>query len=428
MLLVYTHKITPRFTYIMKHVFTNMLRIEVSLTTKIEDFIKHAGAKITYTKQPLQNEFFIKSHDLLYEQGIRDIDIKVQQWGDIPCFFQTNEKSAIPFDVFAASFYLISRYEEYLPHVKDMHGRYSVNDSIAYQNGFLDKPIVDIWVAKLKQALLKRFPYLVLPKKEFKHISLIDVSVSHCYKERGIIRSFGGVLIDLFSFRIKRTFSRLVVLLGIRKDPYDNFQELVKEHQKHKINAIFFFLFADYSNYDKNISVNNNRFRYLIKSIADYDTVSLMASYDSFKNVNVLKRDRTRFIDLIKRPVKEIRLRYNRVDIPESYRNLVNAEFSRDYSMGYRLQEGFRAGTCTPFSFYDISFEMQLPLKVNPFCVEDYSLVKYKNLEQAKSVLNKLKEEVAKVNGTFITVFSNEMIGGYKNDFIKQLYLELIKE
>jgi len=427
MLLVYTHKITPRFTYIMKHVFTKMLQIEVVLTTKVEDFIAHAGAKITYTRQPLQNEFFIKSHDLLFEQGIRDIDINIQEWIDVPCFFSTNIKSAIPFDVFAASFYLISRYEEYLPHVKDQHGRYSVNDSIAFKNNFLDKPIVDIWINKLKLALLKRFPYLEIPKKKFKQVSLIDVSVSHCYTERGIIRSLGGIVIDFFSLNLKRTFSRLIVLLGIKKDPYDNFEELVKAHKEFNVVAIFFFLFADYSNYDKNISVNNNKFRYLIKSIADYNKVSLMGAYDSFKNVEALKKDKARFIDLIKRPVKKIRLRYNRVNIPESYRDLVDAEFTKDYSMGYTLQEGFRAGTCTPFYFYDISFEMQLPLIITPFCVEDYSLVKYENFEEAKEVLLKLKNEVAKVNGTFVTVFSNEMLGGYRNNFIKELYLKMIK-
>ncbi len=77
MLLIYTHKITPRFSYVMRQVFTRILGIEVSYTTKVEDFIKHSGAKITYTKQPLQNEFFVRSNDLLFEQGINDIQINV---------------------------------------------------------------------------------------------------------------------------------------------------------------------------------------------------------------------------------------------------------------------------------------------------------------------------------------------------------------
>ena len=427
MLLVYTHKITPRLTYIMKHVFTKMLLIDVGFTTKVEDFITHSGAKITYTRQPLQNEFFIRSHDLLFQQGIQDIEVVISQWDGIPCFFQTSERSIIPCDIFAAAFYMLSRYEEYLPHVKDKHNRYPASASIAYKNGFLERPVVDIWIAKFKQALLKRFPYLDLPKHNFRHVSIIDVSVSHCYRKRGLIRSLGGLVIDFFTFKIRRLFQRVVVLTGIKKDPYDNFSELIRMHKKSKVQVIFFFLFADYSNYDKNVSVNNNGFRFLIKSIADYNKVSLMASYDSFGKPELLKKERKRLIDLIKRSVKSVRFRFNRLDLPDSYKNLVSAEFTDDYSMGYKRTPGFRAGTCKPYYFYDISFEVQLPLKIHPFCVDDYSLIQYKDLQEAKNIFARLKDEVQKVNGDFVAVFSNEIIGN-KSKFIKDLYFDSIKE
>ena len=43
MLLVYTHKITPRLKYTFKHICKRILGLEVSFTSKIEDFIAHAG-------------------------------------------------------------------------------------------------------------------------------------------------------------------------------------------------------------------------------------------------------------------------------------------------------------------------------------------------------------------------------------------------
>ncbi|HMB64920.1 MAG TPA: hypothetical protein VKN36_17705, partial [Eudoraea sp.] len=67
----------------MKHIFTRMLGIEISFTTKVEDFIKHSGPKITYTKQPLQNEFFIRSNDLLFEQGINHLQINMGSWDGV---------------------------------------------------------------------------------------------------------------------------------------------------------------------------------------------------------------------------------------------------------------------------------------------------------------------------------------------------------
>ena len=98
MLLIYSHKITPRLTYITRQIFTRILGIEISFTIKVEDFIKHTGPKITYTKQALQNEFFIRSNDLLFEQGINDFHITVKKWDDTPCFFSAGERTVLSMD------------------------------------------------------------------------------------------------------------------------------------------------------------------------------------------------------------------------------------------------------------------------------------------------------------------------------------------
>ena len=158
MLLIYTFKIAPRFTYIMKQIFTRILGIDIIFTTKVEDFIKHSGPKITYSKLPLQNEFFIRSSDLLFEHGIRDFQIQLEEWDGIPCFFNTNDISAIPYDIFAASFYLLTRYEEYLPYLKDHHGRFPPSESFAFQNEVLKYPLIDIWAFAFLKKLKERFP------------------------------------------------------------------------------------------------------------------------------------------------------------------------------------------------------------------------------------------------------------------------------
>ena len=77
MILVYTHKITPRVRYIFKHILTRTLLIPVSFTTKVEEFVAHNGPKLTYTKTPLGKEFFIKSNPLLFEQGVNDLEVSI---------------------------------------------------------------------------------------------------------------------------------------------------------------------------------------------------------------------------------------------------------------------------------------------------------------------------------------------------------------
>ena len=428
MLLIYTHKITPRLTYVTRQLFTRILGIEVSYTNKVEDFIKHAGPKVTYTKQPLQNEFFIRSNDLLFEQGVNDFQINVEQWEGVPCFFAVGERSSVPFDIFAASFFLLSRYEEYLPHVKDMHCRFSPKDSLAYQHGFLQRPVVDIWAFKLLGLLQARFPDIGHKKRKYRYTSIIDVTTSHCYAHRGFTRNLGGLLMDIASLQLKRVFQRMSVWINPKKDPYDNFDWLVGIHKEYRVKSMFFFQFADYSTNDKNVSPNNNKFRFLIKYCSDYSTIALSASYSSRNNVDLLRKEKRALSEVIHRPINYSRLRYNRVDVPLSYRHLVEAEFTDDFTMGYTHEPGFRAGTCTSFYFYDINLELQQPIRVHPFVLHDYAFVNHKSGQEILDKVDYLYQQIKGVNGDLVTVFSNELLGGDTKVDWKDLYRALIKK
>ena len=427
MLLIFTHKITNRLTYTAKQLFEKILGMEITFTTKVEDFIKHSGPKMTYSKQPLQNEFFVRSNDLLFEQGINDLEIKVMDWDGIPCFFSAGEKSTLPFDIFSASFFLLSRYEEYLPHVKDSVGRFPVKESIAYRYKFLELPVVDLWAFKMLDALKERFPEIEHREKSYNFTSIINVTTSHAFAMRGLARTLGGFLLDLGSFKFRSIAERFSVLLGLRKDPFDNFYNLVDIHKKFPIKTMFFFQFAKHSAHDKNISTNNNKFRYLIKSVADYSEVSLSTSFLSSTDKTVLKEEKKQLASLINRPVNYSRLRYNRVNVPATYRNLVETEFTDDFSMGYTHEIGFRAGTCTPFHFYDINMEVRQSLKVHPFAMHDYALLNFNNKEEVFEKMDKVYRVVKQVKGDFVVVFSNELLGGKHHLDWMELYQSFLK-
>ena len=420
MLLIYTPTINTRLTYVFKQFFTRILLIDIEFTTQVNDFVAHSGAKMTYAKQPLGTEFFVQSTGLLFEQGVNDIEIKVSDWEETKCFFKVNEKSAVPFDVFAASFYLLSRYEEYLPHVKDKHERFPAEESLAYNNGFLDKPVIDIWANKLLVLLLERFPEFEVKNKEFQFISTIDVDCAFAYKHKGFIRNLGGFIKDVTTFHFRNFWNRLLVLLKFRTDPFNTFEWLLKMKKRHQIDMIFFFLVSEYTTFDKNISANNSHFQSLIKGIADYVPVGLHPSYFTMKNEQKLKKEKRKLERIINTPVTKTRQHFLRVDLPETYQNLVDLEIFEDYSMGYAQQYGFRASTCTPFYFYDMEFEIQTPLKLIPFAVMDVTLkdyLQYSNRKTLATILA-LADEVKKVNGTFVTLMHNETFdkfGRFKN-------------
>ena len=166
MLLIYSSKSTTRLQYICKFIFEEVLGTSYSLTTDEENFISYTGEKINYSYAEFDKVYQIKPHLLLFESGIKDQDIKVYGKGEKCIFFLTSHEQT-DFDIFAAVFYLITRYEEYLPHAKDMYGRYAHENSIAYKDGFLHLPIINIWIEAFKAKLLSNFPELLFAPKSF---------------------------------------------------------------------------------------------------------------------------------------------------------------------------------------------------------------------------------------------------------------------
>lgn len=407
MLLVYTHKITPRLSYVFKHICLRILGLPVTFTTTVEDFIAHDSLKMSYTKQPLGNEFFIKSHELLFEQGLSDLDIHVYQWHHTKCFFPTNEKSSLPYDMFAAAFYLLCRYEEYLPHVKDEYGRFLATESLAYKNEFLKQPVVDIWAYLFRDELQSVFTNFEFAERTYQIQPIIDVPMAYFYKQKGLLRTFGGTLRDLFRFQLRDFYKRYLVLAGLRRDPYDTFKWIITKQKQTQNKFIVFFLIGEYSTYDKNININKKEFVSLIKSVADYCEVGLKVSYFGLDNLQIVKKEKQDMESIINRELEATRNSFSKLNLPESYRNLIELEIKKDYTMGYINHIGFRAGTCTPFQFYDLDYEIQTPLQINTFHMFDSALLKMVSLLDKKEEMQRLIAEVKKVRGTFAPVFHN---------------------
>jgi hypothetical protein len=88
----------------------------------------------------------------------------------------------------------------------------------------------------------------------------------------------------------------------------------------------------------------------------------------------------------------------------------VQEEVQEDFSMGYSDVIGFRAGTCTPFPFYDLGLEIEQPLRVYPICVTELALAQL-DKETIESQLKQIAHQVQSVRGTLCVQFSNEYIG-----------------
>src|ERR1700694_4519489 len=150
-MLLYSPHITTRLRYIAGFISIELFNEAIVITADKEQFIQATTAKLNYSETAFgEDDFFIQSKPLLFETSIRPQVIECFKFNDHKAFFESG--GFFPVDIFAASFYLISRYEEYLPHRKDEYGRYDHTESLAFREGFLDMPLVNIWLHDLKKA------------------------------------------------------------------------------------------------------------------------------------------------------------------------------------------------------------------------------------------------------------------------------------
>jgi len=177
MLLIYSHKLTQRVQYIFKTIFTDVLKIQVSFTDDIEFFKETTSPKINYSNHKIADELFFQPSTILFETGIKEQDISITNFNNYPIFFATNKESTLPFDPFAASFYLITRYEEYLPHIRDHHDRFPIKESLAYQHNFLTIPLVNYWINDLEGIIQRSFKALTIPEREFEYILIMPMLI-----------------------------------------------------------------------------------------------------------------------------------------------------------------------------------------------------------------------------------------------------------
>ncbi len=414
MILVYVDKITNRIRYIFNLYFKELLNTDIQLTISKDEYRQFAGVKFIYGKQPGEGDLFFGSVNLLFDRGISNIDLTFLEYQKQPAFFPVYYKeSVLPFDPFAAGFYLVSRYEEYLPYRKDEHGRFNANESLAYQRNFLHKPLINIWAHAIGKILSQRFPEFTLQLGQYSFIPTIDIDAAWAFKQKGFLRTTGSYLNALVNFHFSSLMHRTKVLLGMQKDPFDTYDSLLQLQKKYDLNPIYFILFAEYGLNDKNIPTENRAFQKLIKSLADYAEVGIHPSYNSNLYNKKLKDEIEGLSKVLRREVTKSRQHFLKLQLPNTYRNLINLDITDDYTMGFAAQPGFRASICSPFNFYDLDMDAETKLRVHPFALMDGTLKDYLNIEpqQAMQYISPLIHEVKAVNGTFISLWHNESLG-----------------
>jgi len=391
------------------------MKVEYEITGELNVFVGHEGVKFSYGTKPLGEETFIWSQGLLDEHGIDNYDIEVIPWGELPAFFPSPERSDVPFDIFAAAFYLITRYEEYLPQVKDDYGRYSPYESTAFKNNFLKLPLIDLWVQKLAVQLLGEPLSTLSRKRTVNKLIAVEVATFSKYKKRGVVINTTAFVRHLRKLQLNRAWSQLKTLFNVEEDPYDNCDkilELYKQYRgtrvrskKQHLDLLFFFHLGDYNDQNTGVTYKSKSYLEAIKHIADYVRIGLRFSSNTSQK-DVYKEEK-RFEELLKRPLHYTMAAHSKIAMPGHYKLLVDTKTMEDYSMGYVNEPGLRASTSFPFYFYDLDYEVQTPLLIHPYAIH-YNSISLKMLNGQQQVLQEIMDNVKEVGGNFIAQYYYE--------------------
>ena len=431
-MLLYSPLITPRLRFIIDFFSKELFEKEIIITDDLQQFKEDKQPKINYGRLPLADgEFRVCPVKLLFENKIDEQELNIFEVFGQKGLFPTYGGD-FPFDIFSASFYFISRYEEYLPYEKDLYGRYSHLNSLAYREKFLDMPLVNFWLLHFRKALLNKYPDIILKKAGLNFVPTYDVDIAFSYQGKGASRNLGGALKSLVTLNLNAVWQRIQVLRGKTPDPFNSYEWLDRLHSQYKLKPWYFFLVAEkVKGYDKNILPTEPVLQQLVKNISAKYPTGIHPSWQSGDDGALLESEINTLQELSGITATHSRQHYIRFDLPQTYRNLLAAGILHDYSMGYGSINGFRASCASSFYFYDLSREEKTGLLVHPFCFMDANAYYEEKLsaEAALEQLIKYYNILNKVNGTMIIIWHNHFLGT-DNAFKgwKEMYEKFIAE
>ncbi len=418
MVLIYSPVISPRLTYTAKQLFGVLLKTDYKLTNNRDAFLTANDVRINYSNERIEGAIAIFPNGLLNESTVNKITPTIGEWENCPTLFP-NENDKVPFDIFSAVFYLLSRYEEHTDSARDKHGRFTAKQSFLYKNNLLHLPLVNIWANKLRLTLNKSYE-LNISRLEHEYISTIDIDHVFYYKHKPLLRNILGGAKQLLKGDFESLNLRIKTVLG-GKDPNDIYDWLLTEHEKHNTKAIFFFLMGDKDlPYDPPSIFDIKDVAEVIRQIADKNSVGIHPSYHSLNKKSIILKEKQRLEELADRKISISRQHYLRFSLPETYRVLAECGIENEYSMGYADYVGYRAGTATSFTWFDLEKNEETNLTVHPFAVMDISLKNYmqQTPEQAIETIQKLNAPLLENGGTFMSLWHNESLsnkGEWKN-------------
>ena len=344
---------------------------------------------------------------------------------------QINGKIFVDADIIASSFFLLSRYEEWVCNdIFDKHSRFDGKKSLQYRANFLHRPLVDEYAVLLRKWLKITGLDVNEPKQEIKKIYLThDIDFLEYYRHfRGIV---GGILHDFRNFKnIIRSLS------DIKNDKAYTFDFFVEQDEKVKNAEKIYFVKAakKAKKFDcPQYNLNGNDFQNLVKFLRQNGCkIGLHSSYNSFFNQQDIENEQDRISKAISENVTSHRTHFLRILPPNQSKFYIKAGITDDFTLGFADIAGFRLGTCRPVRWLNPQTLEIEDITLYPLLIMECTLSNenYMNLdfETAFETCKNLINQVKKHNGELVLLWHNTSVIPNANGYQRELYEKIIEE
>ena len=379
-LLIFTQQGGPRLDYIISVLFGK----KAAITESEQLFTQFGGARIQYlTEKKFDKVLHVQPQGLVFESDIHSIIIECARWEGYPIFF--SGAGDIPFDIFSAAFYLVSRYEEYLPFTPDKYDRFPHTDSLAYREGFLSIPLVQHWVQQFKQILGVSFSPSITDEPIF--LPTYDADILFQYKHQSIFHNLRSLFGHLLHGRFSALSHQIQVIGGSMPDPYyqwPSLWKLLKEAGKQ--GTYFFSANEKQQGNDRQLSIHLAAVQSIIQECSRQGKVGWHPSLQSSVTFSEMKKERGLLQQVLLPSITDVRFHFLRFRLPESYWWLIDLGIEREHSMGYGAVNGFRASYADPFPWFDLQNNKVTSLLIHPFCYMDTAAIYHQHWAPAEAM------------------------------------------
>jgi len=357
---------------------------------------------------------------------------------NIPVIFGSNKieildkKIVSENDIFASSFFMLTRWEELIIKDKDNHNRFPEELSFAIKNKIHFRPVVNEYVEMLWNMLT--FFKINQSRKKQKYEAIIthDIDFIKRYdKLSKLIKAIGGdIILRKNPFLIPKTIKKYInIKKGKEKDLYDTFDYLMDISDENNLISRFYFIPGMLGETDVRYNITNNFVSETIKKIIDRGhIVGLHGTYDGYNSSEKFTEELERLKKIYPK-IKEGRQHYLRFENPKTWQIWNNNNLQYDSTIGYSKNGGFRAGTCYEYPIFDLMERKKLSLIERPLIAMEGAIkLSYPEPKQFYKKIIELKNIVKKYNGKFVFLWHNSNINIEEWRVYFSNYKSIIKE